>query len=89
MVRSVETLALFYLRRIQTGASRKNVVRVECHFPLDVAHYLLNNKRHELQDLENSYHAEIVIVAETSMKPADNEIIFHKAEKEAAAKNHA
>ena len=89
IVRSVETLALFYLRRIQTGASRKNVVRVECHFPLDVAHYLLNNKRHELQDLETSYHAEIVIVAKTSMKPADNEIIFHKAEKEIAVKNQA
>ncbi|MDP3480079.1 MAG: Rne/Rng family ribonuclease [Desulfoprunum sp.] len=89
LVRSVETLALFYLRRIQTGVSRKNVVGVECHFPLDVAHYLLNNKRHELQDLENSYHAEIVIVAETSMRPADNEIIFHRAEKEMVAKNQA
>lgn len=89
IVRSVETLALFYLRRIQTGASRKNVVRVECHFPMDVSHYLLNNKRHELQSLENSYHAEIIIVAEASMRPADNEIIFHKAEKEVAVKNQA
>lgn len=87
LVRSVETLALFYLRRIQTGASRKNVVKVECHFPLDVAHYLLNNKRHELLDLENKYHAEVVIVAKSAMKPADNEILFHKAEKEAPGKN--
>ncbi len=89
MVRSVETLALFYLRRIQTGACRKNVAQVECHFPLDVAHYLLNNKRHELQDLEDRYHAEILITAETSMRPADNEIVFHKAEKEIVAKNQA
>ncbi len=87
MVRSVETLALFYLRRIQTGASRKNVVKVECHFPLDVAHYLLNNKRHELLDLENKYRTEVVIVAKTAMKPADNEILFHKAEKEPPGKN--
>ena len=89
LVRSVETLALFYLRRIQTGASRKNVVRVECHFPLDVAHYLLNNKRHELQDMESRHHAEINIVAETAMKPADNDIIFHKGEKEPDGKNQA
>lgn len=89
IVRSVETLALFYLRRIQTGASRKNVVRVECHFPLDVAHYLLNNKRPELQDMETKYHTEVIIVAKTTMKPADNEIIFHKAEKEAVGKNQA
>ncbi len=89
LVRSVETLALFYLRRIQTGASRKNVVRVECHFPLDVAHYLLNNKRHEVQDMESRQHAEITIVAETTMKPADNDIIFHKGEKEPDSKNQA
>ncbi|MBB5349195.1 Rne/Rng family ribonuclease [Desulfoprunum benzoelyticum] len=89
MVRSVETLALFYLRRIQTGASRKNVVKVECHFPLDVAHYLLNNKRHEVQELEHKYSTEVMITAETSMKPADNEILFHRAEKEPVAKNQA
>ncbi len=85
-VRSVETLALFYLRRVQTGASRKQVRQVECHFPLDVAQYLLNNKRHELLDLEKRYETEIFIIAEPSFKPADNEIIFHKNEKEASTK---
>ena len=85
-VRSVETLALFYLRRIQTGASRKQVRQVECHFPLDVAQYLLNNKRHELLDLEKRYETEVFIIAEPSFKPADNEIIFHKNEKEVPVK---
>jgi ribonuclease E len=88
-VRSVETLALFYLRRIQTGASRKQVQQVECHFPLDVAQYLLNNKRHELLDLEKRYETEISIIAESSLKPADNEIIFHKVEKESPGKKQA
>jgi ribonuclease E len=81
-VRSVETLALYYLRRIQTGASRKPVERIECRFPLDVASYLLNQKRHELHDMEERYEVEITIVAETAMKPADHELTFHKAEKE-------
>jgi len=81
-VRSVETLALFYLRRIQTGASRKTVGRVECHFPLDVAHYLLNNKRHELIDLENRHKISVDIIADPVLKPADHEILFHKEEKE-------
>jgi ribonuclease E len=81
-VRSVETLALFYLRRIQTAASRKQVVRIECHFPLDVASYLLNNKRQELYGMETKYDVEIIIIAETSMKPADNELVFHRKEKE-------
>ena len=82
IVRSVETLALFYLRRIQTGASRKEVVRVECHFPLDVAQYLLNNKRNEISEMESRNKIDIIIVADPTLKPADHEIICHKQEKE-------
>jgi ribonuclease E len=85
-VRSVETLSLFYLRRIQTGASRKPVEKAECHFPMEVASYLLNQKRAELADMEKRYQVEIIINARSDMKPADNEIIFHKAEKEARPK---
>ncbi len=81
-VRSIETLALFYLRRIQTGASRKPVNRIECHFPLDVASYLLNNKREELTTMEAKYEVEVAIIAETTMKPADNNIVFHRKEKD-------
>ncbi len=88
-VRSVETLSLYYLRRIQTGASRKPVESIECHFPLDVASYLLNNKRSELSELEKRYQVEITIVGEVDMKPADNEVIFHKAEKEINSKKQA
>jgi ribonuclease E len=82
IVRSVETLALFYLRRIQTGASRKEVARVECHFPLDVAQYLLNNKRLEISEMEGRNNISIVIVADPTLKPADHEIICHKQEKD-------
>jgi ribonuclease E len=82
IVRSVETLALFYLRRIQTGASRKEVGRVECHFPLDVAQYLLNNKRNEISEMETRNKIAIIIVADPTLKPADHEIICHKQEKD-------
>ena len=88
-VRSVETLSLFYLRRIQTGASRKPVERIECHFPLDVAAYLLNQKRTEVSEMEKRYDVEIIINAEMHMKPAENEIIFHKAEKDTNNKKQA
>ena len=81
VVRSVETLALFYLRRVQTGASRKNLSQVECRFPLDVAQYLLNNKRQEISEMEARNKISIVIVADPILKPADHDIIFHKDEK--------
>jgi Ribonuclease G/E len=54
-----------------------------------VASYLLNNKRSELSELEKRYQVEITIVAEVDMKPADNEISFHKAEKEIISKKQA
>ncbi len=76
MVRSVETLALYYLRRIQTGISRKKVLEVECSLPLDVAHYLLNNKRIEISDLESRHKATIKITPVPDMKPGDNQIRF-------------
>lgn len=82
VVKSVESLALFYLRRIQTGASRNNVKQVECHFPLDVAGYLLNNKRNEILELETKYKTEIIIIAESSFKPAQHDIILNKVEKQ-------
>lgn len=89
VVRSIETLSLFYLRRIQTGASRKPVEAIECHLPMDVASYLLNQKRNEINEMEKRYDVEITIQAENDMKPSENEIIFHKAEKEGNNKKQA
>ena len=84
VVRSVETQALFYLRRIQTGIIRKKVARVECRFPLEVAQYLLNRKKEELVTLERQHNASIEIIVRTDMLPSEHEIEFLGAEKSAA-----
>ena len=80
VVRSVETLALYYLRRIQTGISRKSIARVDCRLPLDVAQYLLNKKRAELAELEIKHSAKIDIIPRVEMKPAENQIDFLETE---------
>jgi len=80
VVRSVETLALYYLRRIQTGISRKKVARIECRLPLDVAQYLLNKKRAELVELETRHAARIDIIPRVEMKPSDSQIDFLETE---------
>jgi len=89
VVRSVETMALFYLRRIHTAASRKLVRQIECRFPLDVAGYLLNNKRQELRDLELKYDTEVVITADPSLTPGEHDIVYHKTEKDNDHKNRS
>ncbi len=76
VVKSVETQALYYLRRIQTGISRKNVKRVECSLPTDVAQYLLNKKRTELVELEAEHEAVVDIIGKSEMKPGENRIDF-------------
>jgi len=76
VVKTVETRALFYLRRIQTGVGRKNVKRVECSLPVDVAQYLLNNKREELAELEKRHQVSIDIILKPEMKPGDHKIEF-------------
>lgn len=76
VVKTVETRALFYLRRIQTGIGRKNVKRVECSLPVDVAQYLLNNKREELAELEKRHQVNIDIILKPDMKPGENKIEF-------------
>ncbi len=79
VVKSVETQALYFLRRIQTGILRKKVQRVECRLPLEVANYLLNKKRKELAELENRHEATIDVIARPEMKPGDNQIEFLQA----------
>ena len=80
VTRSVETQSLSYLRRIQTGISRKNVVGVTCRLPVKVSQYLLNNKREELLEMENKYEAVIMIEPAPEMAPADNHIEFTRGE---------
>lgn len=80
VVRSVETQALYYLRRIQTGIIRKKVARVTCGFPLEVAQYLLNRKKEELVALERQHNAIIDITVRSDMKPSEYEIEFLAAE---------
>jgi ribonuclease E len=78
ITRSVETQSLFYLRRIQTGVTHKNVVAVHCRLPVKVAQYLLNNKREELLEMEKKYDTSIKIEPAPEMAPAENKIEFVK-----------
>lgn len=76
VVRSVETQALFYLRQIKTGVTRKNVHKVKCQLPLAVAQYLQSNKSDELHELESKYEVVINIKGDPAMAPTDNKLDF-------------
>ncbi|MDG4475874.1 Rne/Rng family ribonuclease [Thiovibrio frasassiensis] len=78
MVRSVETQALVHFRHIQTGVTRKDVKRVVCRLPMEVAQYILNKKRADLIELEQENQVEISIIPEANMPPTESKIDFLK-----------
>ncbi|MCA1765238.1 MAG: Rne/Rng family ribonuclease [Desulfobulbaceae bacterium] len=80
VVRSVETLALVYLRRIQTGVTKKHVRQVECRLPIAVAEYLQNKKRQDLLEMETRYEVVINIEGDPAMSPTDNQLEFVRGE---------
>ncbi|MFH1019481.1 MAG: Rne/Rng family ribonuclease [Pseudomonadota bacterium] len=78
MLRSVETQALVHLRHIQTGVTRKEIKRVVCRLPMEVAQYILNKKRQDLMELEQEHRVEISIIPEPTMTPTESKIDFNK-----------
>jgi ribonuclease E len=80
-LKRVEALAVAFLRKLEAGLVRENSARIEGETALETAHYLLNNKRGELADLEKKYKTSIVIKGRPDLKPDDMEITFQKIEK--------
>ena len=61
IVRSTETTALDYFRKIWTTLVNKRPAVLKAVLPADAADYLLNRKRADLANLENTYKASIII----------------------------
>ncbi len=78
LIRSVETMALAQLRRIHTGAIKKTTNAITCRFPMDIAQYMLNQKRADILALEEKYRVNIRIEADPDMSPAESKIELHK-----------
>ncbi len=62
VIRDIESSALHILRVIQEEAMKENTAAVYAQVPVDVATYLLNEKRSELNKLEARLKVEIVLI---------------------------
>jgi len=61
-IRSVESMALSILRLISEDARKDRTARIIVQLPVDVATYLINEKREALRALEDKGHAQLVLV---------------------------
>lgn len=73
-IRSVESLALSVLRLIEEEAMKENTARIISQLPVDVATFLLNEKREAVRSIEQRHNAVIVLVPNTHLHTPQYEV---------------
>lgn len=65
-VKSVEAMALSFLRKVHAAAAKGQVAEVRGGLPLEVAYFLLNRKKRELAQIENDYEIVVTVKGKPS-----------------------
>ncbi|WP_070104860.1 ribonuclease E [Thiolapillus brandeum] len=61
-IRDVESLALSILRIIEEEALKENTGRVQAQLPVEVATFLLNEKRQPISEIESRHNINVVLI---------------------------
>ena len=80
-VKSVEAMAVSFLRKVHAAAAKGTVAEVRGGLPLEVAYYLLNRKKRELTQIENDYEIAVTVKGKTSFLLNQLELETLKREK--------
>jgi ribonuclease E len=80
-VKSVEAMALSFLRKVHAAAAKGTIAEVVGSLPLEVAYYLLNRKRRELSGIERDYDIEVTVKGKPSFLLNQMELELVKREK--------
>lgn len=67
-IRSVESLALSILRLVEEEAMKDKTAKVMAQLPVDVATFLLNEKRDAVIDIEQRHRVQILLVPNRTME---------------------
>lgn len=81
-VKSIEAMALSFLRKVHTAAARGVIAEVRGGLPLEVAYYLLNRKKRELTQIENEYDIEVTVKGKPSFMMNEMELDLIKRDKQ-------
>ena len=73
-IRSAESLALSILRIIEEHAMKENTGKILAKLPIDVATYLLNEKRSSINEVEERQNIQVVIVPSPALESPHYEI---------------
>ncbi len=67
-IRTVESLALSLIRIMEEEALKDSTARVDVHVPVDVATYMLNEKRKAINEIEQQTGIKMVIIGNTTLE---------------------
>ncbi len=67
-VRGIQSSALHVLRFIQEEAMKENTAAMHVHLPVETATYLLNEKRHEINQIETRFGTPVLIIPDPEME---------------------
>jgi ribonuclease E len=73
-IRSIESLALSVLRLIEEEAMKESSARIIAQLPVDVATFLLNEKRETVRAVEQRHNVAIVLVPNTHLHTPQYEV---------------
>ncbi|MFZ3207215.1 MAG: Rne/Rng family ribonuclease [Geobacteraceae bacterium] len=80
-VKSVENMALSFLRKVHAAAAKGTNADVHGDLPLDVAYYLLNRKKRELARIETDYDIDVTIKGKPSFLMNQIDLVVLKRER--------
>ncbi|MCK5912894.1 MAG: Rne/Rng family ribonuclease, partial [Desulfuromusa sp.] len=81
-IKSVEAQAVSFLRQAHTAAAKGQIGHIEASVPLEVANYLLNQKRSTIIELERQLKLKISLLGRSDLLPGDLELELQKREKD-------
>ncbi len=73
-MRSIESLSLSIIRVAEEHAMKENTGQVLVQAPVDIANFLLNEKRSALREIETRHDAPIIIVADEALHTPHYEV---------------
>ncbi|MCL1048883.1 ribonuclease E [Shewanella abyssi] len=77
-VRGTESLALSILRLMEEEAIKENTSQIEAVVPVDVAAFLLNEKRKAIRITEKRHNVEVYVIPDPNMTTPDYRVVRHR-----------
>lgn len=77
-IRSIPSLSLSILRVIEENAMRESSDQVIAQIPVDIATYLLNEKRPAIQGIEQKYDVAVIIIPNRNMETPEFDVSAKK-----------